>query len=220
MINNALTQAQDLKASTSRYVKLEDGKPVTLRLFDIITGFEIWNEEDGKRTPNRCKPGADNKHQFSEAVLTKAGFNDWGKPVMPQVFVAFSAYDYEDRVMKIFQVNKVGGKAKILNDLAMMQSNPKWGDLSKYDVTILASKGKEDGRWTGSAQPEPADPKDKSAVEAYKKEPVNLEALYYGLDPFDKDVADKIKDAQESEAQVKAVEENVIAENDGDDVPF
>lgn len=225
-MNVNLAELGKLKDRPARYVRMEDGKPITLRLFESIAGFELWTGDEGvDRKPNRCKAGADNMHTFSQEIVKSAGTNKWGSQNLPYVFVAFVAYDYSDKLMKIYEVKRQGGQAKILNDLTMMQSNPKWGSLDKYDVTILGTKDKTSGKWSCGAQPEPADPKDKSAVEAHKANPVCLEALYWGLDPFEENVQDKIADLEKDAAEAKetmAVVDAVFAEEEVVDptIPF
>lgn len=144
----------------NQYTKLKEGKN-TLRLFNHISGWEYWTDEDGKRTPHRSKDILGVPNSFRPDAKS---------------FKAFVVYNYEEGVTQVLSLTQ----RTIIEPLTELYWDEDWGDLSEYDI-VITRKGE------GLETEYMVTPKPKSEFK-HKLEPVKLEALYKNEDPFDTSV--------------------------------
>lgn len=173
---------------TSKYLK--PGKePISFRITgdhtdgSIIMGWELWIELDDKsKKPVRIPLGA----EFTREIIAKADTNDDGTPRDPKLFWSIKVLNRENERLEILTVTQKG----IQDSIQALTNNKKWGDVTKYDITIT-SEG--DGLLTKyTVTPEPPEALDEEMMKkiAISAKAINLESLYvseefpYGGDPF------------------------------------
>lgn len=156
------------KEEAGGYMKLEEGENKFRILSSAVVGWEYWNEDnDGNRRPVR-------KHLDEDLVMSEIQ-----EPDKVKRFWAFIVWNYKTESIQILELTQKSIKQAI----QALISNKKWGSpVNSYDLTIVR-EGKDKGT-KYSIVPDPKEPTDKKALEALKKRPINLEALFKGEDPF------------------------------------
>lgn len=184
----------EVPKSPSKYMKFDFGQNMFRALSDAIVGFEWWMDvpkdesHPSGRMPVRAK-------LFEDIPEDRKYCADSSKRA--KAFMAFVVFNYSDNMLQILQLTQ----KSIMRDLQMLDEDPKWGDLRKYDVSITKIKtgsGQTDVEY--SVRPNPMAETDPEILKLYKETYVNLDALWTGADPFVRDtITDKdIEDFEKS----------------------
>lgn len=163
---------------TSRYMKFEEGEnkfrvlPAKMGKQTVIMGWEYWKTRDNKRVPIRVKK--DVSVPLSELEMNpKTGELD-----TPKFFWALAVWNYKAKYVQILEI-----KQKTIREVIEgLSKNPKWGSPLEYDLIVTQTV--EGGKTSYTTTPDPKEKIEEEILEAYKATPVNLDALYEGLDPF------------------------------------
>jgi hypothetical protein len=172
--------------SNSAYTKLEKGETRIRILSSAIFGYEVWKDRKPYRfrTPQEINVVGD----IDEKT---------GKPRFPKEFLAFTVWNYKLERIEICEITQKG----IISMLESFASGDDWGDPKDYDIKISRSGDGMDTKYIVMPISK------KTIIEqiqiAFNETPVNLEALFDGLDPFN-------TPAQETEQQ--ETEQQEIAE--------
>lgn len=160
----------EVPASTGNYMKFDKGENTFRVLSSAIIGWQGWIVKDGKPAPARF--------HNDEKPTNLTAFKD-GKV---SHFWAFTVWNYKTKRIQILEVTQ----KTIQASMKAFVDNAKWGDPKGYDITISKSG---DGLETEySVMPNPHTKLDAEIEQFVKDTPVNLEALFEGADPFDKDL--------------------------------
>lgn len=157
-----------------RYLKApKAGQSVTFRILaDPVEFYQAWKtSSDGKQAPVRRVSISDFKRGDYDET------NKYGKQ-SPVYCQAFPIIGPSGDVM-VF----TAGQKTILDGLYALDNNPKWGELSTYDVVVTA---KEDGK-AYSVVPDPKTPLSEDATEKWSgllRNGFDLLLLIDGKDPF------------------------------------
>ena len=153
---------------TGNSMKLQEGENKFRILSSAIVGWEYWNEDkDGNRKPIR-------KHMDEDLIMSEIQ-----EPDKVKKFWAFIVWNYQDEAIQILELTQ----STIKRAIQTLIGNKKWGSpVNTYDL-VISKTGT--GKLTKYAVvPDPKEATDKKITEAFKKKPVNLEALFSGGDPF------------------------------------
>lgn len=99
------------------------------------------------------------------------------KPMKP--FWACYVWDYAREGLFILEINQ----SSILKSLTKMAKDEDWGDFLQYDIKISKEGNGKETRYV--VTPLPHKPLSDKILDAMKRSPVRLEALYEGKDPWD-----------------------------------
>ena len=148
----------------------------------LITGWELWvKTEDGFKKPVRIPTDG----EFSQQVLKAADVDDEGVRREPKLFWAMKVMNRDNNRVEILNITQ----KSIRESLLALTENKKWGEVTRYDITITSAGDGLLRKYTVTPEPPTqleVDEK-KLAVEINK---INLQALYvskenpYGGDPF------------------------------------
>lgn len=167
--NGFLPTDYSAPAGGSSYMKLQKGENVIRVLSNAITGFEFWND--------------DNKPVRSATPFTNTPnikLDADGEPTKVKHFWAFVVWNYESKNIEILQINQTSIQTAITN----LVKDEDWGNPKAYDIKITR---KGDGLTTEYAvNPKPAKEVDAEILEKYNANPINLEALFVGGNPFER----------------------------------
>jgi hypothetical protein len=155
---------------SSNYLKLIEGTIKFRVIGNAVIGFEYWTQD---KKPVRLK----NNPQEKPADIK---LEDNGSYNIKH-FWAFPVIDRNDLSgIKILELTQ----ASVMRDLEAYLTNEDWGDVTEYDISITGTGKGMDRRYSTIASPhKPLNDKEKKMVE---DNPVKLEALFYGENPFDK----------------------------------
>lgn len=183
--------------STSKYTKFAEGINTFRILAKPIKGMEYWKTtEDGKRVPIR-------KRMTEQVVLSDVEIDPRSGKREVKHFWAMPVYNYKDECIQIMEITQKTIQEAILS----YSENPKWGSPLEYDITInKTGTGKETTKYIVDHDPKEA-LKD-SIAKLYANTKINMEALFDGADPFEKEV-----DTLESEIAK-------MGEEEADKMPF
>ncbi len=170
--------------STSGYFKFEEGENVfrILGAFSekkAIQGIEYWTTIEGKRKPVRLAKKADGT--FPVVPVDQLETNKFGDLDVPKYFWALPVWDYQEKKVKILEITQ----KKIIKYIQTMIANPKWGDPREYDLIITKEKSNGKVEYTCSCNPKES--LSQEIIEAYGQTPINIQALFTGDNPFEKE---------------------------------
>ena len=156
----------------SRYMRFEEGENKIRILSETLLGWEYWVEDDeGNRKPIRVRT-----EEELPANIAKTG-RDKAKH-----FWAFIVWNYQLEAIQILELTQVG----IQRAIEGLYKSKDWGDVSDYDIIVKKTKtGTRDMDVEYNVIPTPKKKVAKEIEEALIANPINLEALYEGKDPFE-----------------------------------
>jgi len=167
-----LPKGYEVPKAPSRYLKPTDGQIKFRVISDAIFGFEYWTKDkDGKNKPVRLKDAP--KEKPADVRLE----DDGSYSVKP--FLAFTAIDRWDNLIKVVTITQSG----VMKQIESYFNSEDWGDPKNYDLAITGTgQGKERRYTTIAIPPKPLTDDEKKLI---SENPVNLNALFSGGDPFD-----------------------------------
>jgi len=118
-----------------RLSQLPEGDSDVRVLSEIWTGYQAWDEQDGKQFPVRIK-----SNQKHTADL------EW------RHFWVMLVWDRRDEKIKILQITQTTVQA----DLDGLERHKQWGDVRKYDLTIKKTGTGMDTRYNVTPCPKEA----------------------------------------------------------------
>ena len=179
-----LPEGASAPKENSKYLRPTEGTIKFRAVGEAVVGFEYW---DNNKKPVRLKKQPSNKPD-------NIRLNDDGSYTI-KYFWAFPVIDRNDLggVVKVLELTQ----SSIMRDLEAYLTNEDWGDITGYDISITGTGKSMERRYSTIASPhKPLTADEKKTI---KDNPVNLEALFLNLDPFDKTKQDIIAEVPESE---------------------
>lgn len=175
--------------STSKYMKFKQG-PNRFRILSerMITGWEYWTEEGGKRKPNRVKDQVD----LPDDAEAKH-------------FWAMAVWNWDEGAVQVLQVTQ----KTIMSSLMGLFDSKAWGEPRGYNIVVTRAGEGFDTEY--AVMPEP---KEAINIPGATDKGVNLEALYEGGDPFaDKQAEENeqiIEEVENADTKLSEKEKNDI----------
>lgn len=157
----------------SNYMRLEKGA----NKFRVISqkpimGYEYWTTE---QKPVRSKDMPEDE----PSDLRKAkGREDEHWTSSFKHFWAFTVWNHKEEKIQILQITQV----TIQREMTALLQNEAWGHPTGYDITVTREGDGMETKYT--IMPNPHSHQSKEIKQAVKDTPVNLNALYDGVDPF------------------------------------
>lgn len=99
----------------------------------------------------------------------------------PRKFMSVAVIDRDDDAVKILEMTQ----QSVIKAIKALAANPDWGNPFSYDITI--SKTGEGLKTKYTVQPSPKKPLAKDVIKAAQEKPVNLDAVFEGLNPWEAD---------------------------------
>lgn len=163
-MDSFLPDAYEIPKTEGNYLKLKKGTNTFRILSSAITGFEYWNREN--KPVRSAEPWDERPEDMKDGGQVKH-------------FWAFVVYNHGAKKVQIMEITQ----KTIQEAIEALASNKKWGSPDKYDIVVEA---KGDGLEREYAVlPEPH-----SEAPAADIRGINLNALFYGKDPFDPESQD------------------------------
>lgn len=185
----------DMLKISKNYLKLsqlKDGDNKIRIVMKPIAGWLDWHD----KKPVRSRPDNKPKKPF-----------DASKPV--KRFWDLYVWDYTKEDLYVLEITQ----NSIINGLMQLAGDEDWGDFTKYDLKIRKEGSGIDTRY--SVTPLPHKPLKDEIVAMMKDKPVNLDALFYSLDPWTDLDTSNMKDVKiEAVDQATGV---VTDENEGEE---
>jgi len=150
--------------SSNNFMKLQDGENKIRILTAPVLGWEDWIDKKPVRFGMDSKP---------------ARPYDPKKPI--KHFWSFIVFNYNEEQVQILHITQ----ASIRNAIETLCNDKDWGAPYFYDIKIMKKGEQMDTEYNVIALPhKPVDP---YIVEQFKEKPCNLDAVFTGEDPFDKE---------------------------------
>lgn len=108
-------------SEVSAFMKLAEGDNTFRILSPLVTGYEYWTE-DNKPIRSKTKwenTPSDIKHRD-------------GKPTAVKFFWTFLVYNYKENAVQSLEITQ----SSIMKSLTSLIENPKWGNPTRYDITV------------------------------------------------------------------------------------
>ena len=125
--NEWFPEGYEVPVDVSSFMKLEDGDNNFRILSKASVGYEYWTEDN---KPKRSKT------KWAE-VPSDIKMRD-GKATSIKHFWNFLVYNYKLKAVQSLEITQ----ATVMKALTALVENPKWGNPTKYDITITKT-GKE-----------------------------------------------------------------------------
>lgn len=172
-----LPEGYNIPASSgSSYMKLQKGENVIRVLSTPVVGFEYWNNDNKPIRSKEVPSSTPNIKCDADGNATKV-----------KHFWAVVVYNYDTKAIEILQINQASIQTAIVN----LYKDEDWGNPSQYDIKITR---KGEGLTTEySVNPKPAKPVDTEILAKFNANPINLEALFVGGNPFEKSTGGDVK---------------------------
>lgn len=184
MSTSFLPESYTPPATNSSYMKLQEGESNFRILSSPILGWEYWTSE---RKPVRL-PYSEEAYKQAQKEAQK---NPDPKSQKAKHFWAMVVWNYATEKVEILELTQRG----IQESLRSLATKRGWGNPVKtYDISIDKTGSGTDTEYTVS--PIPPSPLPEEIEIALKATPINLNALFYGEDPFDSTWVEPI-DAEE-----------------------
>ena len=170
MENTFLPKGAEAPKENTNYLKLVEGTIKFRVVSPAIYGYEYWTE-DKKPIRLRELPTA----KPADVRLEKDG------SYTVKHFWALKVIDREDSKVKIFEITQNGVK----RDIEALLQDVDWGEPYGYDIKITGEGKGLERRYT--INPVPHKPLTKEEESIVARTEINLEALFSGENPFDKE---------------------------------
>jgi hypothetical protein len=153
--------------------KFEEGETDIRIMSEAIMGWEGWQETTNEKGEKVRKPV---RFHMNEKPTDLRPFDKQ----RVNHFWAMIIWNYKAQKIQILQITQ----KTIQEGILALYRNSKWGDPKEYDLTI-SRKGKTVNDTEYAVIPNPHTRKTIEMGRAFQDRPINLEALFAGLDPFD-----------------------------------
>lgn len=168
---------QDYKQpDNSSYLKFKLGENTFRILSSAIVGFEYWTSDN--------KP-VRSKEPFKTTPNIKV--DKEGKTSIKH-FWAMSVYNQDSNKIQVLEITQ----SSIQGAIKSLVDNAKWGDPTKYDITVTRVGDGFDTNY--STMPNPHSDISPEVLKEFESMNINLKELYAGGDPFKASVETKVED--------------------------
>lgn len=159
--NDFLPEGYEAPKGNSNYMKLQNGENKFRILSKPIIGWLDWKENKPLRFPMDKKPSApiDPKRKVKH-------------------FWAFIVWNYNENKIQVLEITQ----STIQSAITSLSKDPDWGSPFKYDIKVMRSGENMETEY--QVNPVPHKKVSEEIQEAYMAQPINLEALFTGDDPF------------------------------------
>lgn len=159
-----LPESYKLPNTIGHYMKFQQGENKFRAISPPVLGWLDWYNNkpvrikfvEGEKPPKPNDPKRPIKHIWIQVV-----------------------YNYNDKAIQILEI----AQATIQKSIMELANDPEWGSPANYDIKVIRTGEGLDTKYT--VQPSPHRTLSKEVIEAVKKTPVNLEALFTGDNPFE-----------------------------------
>ena len=185
----------DYKVPTASgdYIKLPKGAPTKkMRILTApVLGYEYFNTQN-KPVRSVTMPAS---------IPADLGINkSTGQPNAINHFWAMVVWDYDDKKIAIWSVTQKTIQTAIMN----LFLDEDWGDARDFDIKVTRTDTND--KVTYAVIPGNKKPITVDIHEAFDNTPVNLQALFTGQNPFDKNLV--LADTIESQPDLGATDEH------------
>ena len=169
----------------SNYMKLKQGENRFRVLSDTITGMEYWKDVEDDQGKIKSTPVR--KRQGEVINIKDLRVDKDGSLEMPKHFWAFVVWNYDSEKVQILEITQT----TIRRPMMKYYANKAWGDPREYDIVV--SKEGEGLKTEYTVMPSPKSKIDEGIKRMAKDMNINLEALFSGGDPFNREGSEKVK---------------------------
>jgi len=194
---NFLPNDYKLPKGSNKYMKFELGEnKFRVVCKKPIVGYEYWTSEN---KPIRVRELPDKQPDDLRLAKGKEKEN-WKNSI--KHFWALTVWDYADESIKLLEITQV----TIQNSLDIIFRDEDWGHPNGYDIVVTRTGEGLSTEYQTMAKPhkEMSD----QIKGSYKENPIRLEALYDGTNPFEK--GDEVPKPEE---EMSSTEEKINIED-------
>ena len=173
-------EKESSEGGQSQFFSLKDGQARTIRIMGdqdkpetFVMGYSAWREGNKKSRPNTDR-GYSEMVEYAE-IQTFTDRN--GKEVErkeAKKFWLFQIYNVTESRAQVWEVRR----RDIRRMLEEFERNPKWGDLTQYDITVTRT-GKDISNTNYSLMPEPPKkPPSDEVIKAMNEAKIDCSAVF------------------------------------------
>lgn len=161
------------QSSGGNYMKFEQGANKFRILTAPIIGWEYWTKDN---KPRRMR---DEPQSLPEDIRYDKDKDGNMRPSKVKHFWALGVWDYKENKVQVLEITQAGIQRSI-EELVVHQD---WGNPTKFDITVNRKGEGLNTEYT--VQPSPHKLTPPEALNAIEANPLKLEALFDGGDPFE-----------------------------------
>ena len=172
-------EKESSEGGQSQFFSLKDGQARTIRIMGdqdkpetFVMGYSAWRDKKKRNAPNTDR-GYSQMVEYAEIqTFTDRNGNEVERKE-PKKFWLFQIYNATESRAQVWEVRR----RDIRRMLEEFERNPKWGDLTQYDITVTR-KGK-DMETIYSLMPErPKEPPSDEVIKAMNEAKIDCSAVF------------------------------------------
>ena len=172
-------EKESSEGGQSQFFSLKDGQARTIRIMGdqdrpetFVMGYSAWRDKKKRNAPN-TERGYSEMVEYAEIqTFTDRNGNEVGRKA-PKKFWLFQIYNVTESRPQVWEVTR----KDIRRVLEEYERNPKWGDLTQYDITVTRTGKDMDTIYSLMPEPPKASPSEE-IIKAIKEARIDCSAVF------------------------------------------
>ena len=172
-------EKESSEGGQSQFFSLKDGQARTIRIMGdqdrpetFVMGYSAWRDKKKRNAPN-TERGYSEMVEYAEIqTFTDRNGNEVERKE-PKKFWLFQIYNVTESRAQVWEVTR----KDIRRVLEEYERNPKWGDLTQYDITVTRTGKDMDTIYSLMPEP-PKEPPSDEIIKAIKEARIDCSAVF------------------------------------------
>ena len=172
-------EKESSEGGQSQFFSLKDGQARTIRIMGdqdkpetFVMGYSAWRDKKNRNAPNTDR-GYSQMVEYAEIqTFTDRNGNEVERKE-PKKFWLFQIYNVTEKRAQVWEVTR----KDIRRVLEEYERNPKWGDLTQYDITVTRTGKDMDTIYSLMPEPPKASPSEEM-FKAIKEARIDCSAVF------------------------------------------
>ena len=204
-------EKESSEGGQSQFFSLKDGQARTIRIMGdqdkpetFVMGYSAWRDKKKRNAPNTDR-GYSQMVEYAEIqTFTDRNGNEVERKE-PKKFWLFQIYNVTESRPQVWEVTRKDIR-KILEDF---ERNPKWGDLTQYEITVPRTGKYLDTTYSLMPEP-PIEPPSDEVIQAMNEAKIDCSVVFKGGYPMgalteDAPSVNDVPNAQTNIQQLKSI---------------
>tara|TARA_R100000700_G_C3123947_1_gene111832 strand:+ start:82 stop:750 length:669 start_codon:yes stop_codon:yes gene_type:complete len=172
-------EKESSEGGQSQFFSLKDGQARTIRIMGdqdkpetFVMGYSAWRDKKKRNAPNTDRGYSEMVEYAEIQTFTDRNGNEVERKE-PKKFWLFQIYNVTEKRAQVWEVTR----KDIRRVLEEYERNPKWGDLTQYDITVTRTGKDMDTIYSLMPEP-PKQPPSDEVIKAIKEARIDCSAVF------------------------------------------
>ena len=172
-------EKESSEGGQSQFFSLKDGQARTIRIMGdqdkpetFVMGYSAWRDKKKRNAPNTDRGYSEMVEYAEIQTFTDRNGNEVERKE-PKKFWLFQIYNVTEKRAQVWEVTR----KDIRRVLEEYERNPKWGDLTQYDITGTRTGKDMDTIYSLMPEP-PKEPPSDEVIKAIKEARIDCSAVF------------------------------------------